>query len=49
MLVDGLGNMCQPGGTGFEGMDECEAWHCGMARKSIGEGAVLLALEGPGL
>jgi hypothetical protein len=47
--------MCKshPGGTGFEGMEEsrraAEAWHCERPCKAIGEGAVSVAIDGPGL
>ena len=42
-----------PGGTGFEGMKgshkAAEAWHCERPWKAIGEGATVVAIEGPGL
>jgi hypothetical protein len=47
--------MCKghPGGTGFEGMmglwRAVEAWYCEWPWKAIGEGAALVAVEGPGL
>jgi hypothetical protein len=46
--------MCKshPGGTGFEGMKgscrAAEAQHCERPRKAIGEGAVSVAIDGPG-
>ena len=47
--------MCKsyPGGTGFEGMKgshrAAEALHCERPWKVIGEGAVSVAIDGPGL
>jgi hypothetical protein len=46
--------MCKghPGGTGFEGMKgswrTAEARHCERPGQAIGEGAALVAIEGPG-
>jgi hypothetical protein len=47
--------MCKsyPGGTGFEGMKgshrAAEAQHCERPWKAIGEGAAVVAIDGPGL
>jgi hypothetical protein len=42
-----------PGGTDFEGIKRswrtAEAWHCERPWKTIGEDAVSVAIEGPGL
>ena len=49
----GLGNVCHPGGTCFEGTKEswraAEAWHCEKPGKAIGEGAASVVVDGPRL